>query len=202
MTTKTNKIFTAAIALAILVSVIIFVSVNLPKNQTPKKEEPVTETSILTITLNGISKNYTLDELQTVDSFTAKGGYRTSFPSIKGQGNYTGVRIETLVDSLDESLTNYSIVITSFDGEQTENKTYNYSVILGNVDIYDPENASISTPIGHGGLTMVLAYQYEEILLNTSKEGALKVAFLDTQGSITNAGLWWKYVMALQIIPE
>jgi hypothetical protein len=202
MTIKTNTIITATIAIAILVSLIVFIYVNLPKNQTTENEEPQPETSVLTVTYNGITQNYTLDELQSIDSFTAKGGYRTSFPSIKGQGNYTGTRIKNLVHSFDQTVINYSVIITSFDGEQTENKTYNYSIILGNVDIFDPENASNATPIGQGGLTMVLAYQYEGTLLNASKDGVLKVAFLDTQGSITTAGLWWKYVVALQIIPE
>ena len=80
--------------------------------------------------------------------------------------------------------------------------SYNYSTILGNVDIYNPDNASDPNPIGKGNMTMVLAYQYEGHWLNESNDGKLKIVFLDEKGSITKSSLWWKKVTSIRIITE
>jgi hypothetical protein len=199
MVTNKNKIIAAMLVVAIIVALGVFIYVNLPKQTTPTNETPQPGTSILTVTVNGHQTNYTLAQLESLDSFTAKGGYRTSFPAIKGQGNYTGVRIQSLISSLSGVPNNYSIVVFSSDGS---NRTFNHSMILGGVDTYDPMNASDASPIGHGGLTMVLAYKYEGEYFNISKDGRLKIVFLNDQGSISSSGLWWKYVEAIQVTSE
>jgi len=199
MATKTNKIMAAVLVIALIVALGVFIFVNLPKQTTPPEGTTQQGTTILTITVNGHQTNYTLAQLESLESFTAKGGYRTNLPAIKGQGNYTGVRIQTFISTLSGVPNNYSIMVFSSDGS---NRTFNHSTILGNVDTYDPENASDARPIGYGGLTMVLAYKYEGEYLNESKDGKLKIVFLDDQGSITSSGLWWKYVVAIQVISE
>ncbi|MBE3139561.1 MAG: hypothetical protein IMZ53_03155, partial [Thermoplasmata archaeon] len=86
--------------------------------------------------------------------------------------------------------------------EDGKNLSINYSTILGNVDIYNPDNASDPNPIGKGGVTMVLAYQYEGNWLNESSDGKLKIVFLDEQGSITAGHLWLYKVTSIKIITE
>ena len=199
----TMKILTIIIIAALIISVGILIYTNIPKptdqgtNGPPSGNE--TRTPILTVVFDGVQKNYTLQEIQGIIPYKGRGGYRTSFPSIKGIGNYTGVPITALIQETNISIENYSIIVYSSDNSSI---TYNYSQILGNVDRYNPDNASDPTPIGHGGLSMVLCYQYEGNLLNVSKDGTLKIAFLDQSGSITKSSLWWKYVISITIVPE
>jgi hypothetical protein len=199
MATRTNKIIAAVLIVVLIVALGVFIVVNLPKQTSPPGGSTQPGTTILNLTYNGHQINYTLNQLESLEAFTGEGGYRTNYPSIKGQGNYTGVRILTLINTLSGVPDNYSIIVFSSDGT---NRSFNFSAIMGDVPTYNPDNASDAQPTGYGGLTMVLAYKYNGVNLNESKDGKLKIVFLDDQGSITSSGLWWKYVDAIQVISE
>jgi hypothetical protein len=201
MTTKTNKILTAVVAIAIIVSVAILVYVNLPKQTETVSEDNTPHNTIpqvLTLIYDDEEKNFTLAELERLEPYTANGGYRTESGFIKGMGNYTGVNITTLIKTIDSVPLQYIIQVISEDG----NLSYNYSTILGDVFLYDPDNGSNPNPIGKGNMTMVLAYQYEGNWLNETNDGKLKIVFLDDKGSITKGSLWWKKVTSIRIITE
>jgi hypothetical protein len=140
--------------------------------------------------------NLGFGEIERLESYTAKGGYRTSIGTIKGIGNYTGVNITTPVNLFDSAPYKYTLQVISED----KDFTYNYSTIQGNITIYNPDNASET--LGKGNLTMILAYQYEGEFLNETSDGKLKIVFLDKQGSITEAGLWRKKVESIRLITE
>ena len=198
MAKKSQTVMVALLITALIVALGVFVYVNLPKGSSSGASTQPAAT-VLTVTYNGHQTNYTLQQLESLESFTAQGGYRTSLPAIRGQGTYTGVRLQTLIDTLGDVPSQYSIIVHSTDHT---NQSYNYSTILGDVPTYDPTDVNDSQPIGHGGLTMVLAYKYEGSYFNQSKDGILKIVFLDDQGSITSSKLWWKYVDAIQVISE
>ncbi len=204
MTSKTNKIISAVLAIAVILAVIVLVYVYLPK-QTPtdnnNNDDQAHKESqtVLSLTYNDETQNFTLNQLEHFESYTAKGGYRTQGASIKGIGNYTGVNITTIINSLQPVPYRFSLVVTDSGGES---KSYNYSTIIGDVNLYNPDNASDSTPIGKGNMTMVLAYEFEGEPLNKTNDGTLKIVFLDQNGSITEAGLWWKKVVSIQVITE
>lgn len=202
MPLKTNKIIGAVVVIAIIISIAVLVYVNLPK-QTEKTEDNndnhKTMPPTFALIYDNQQRNFTFGELERLESYTAKGGYRTQSGFIKGLGNYTGVNITTLVSMLPPTPYRYALQIFSDDGE---NMFYNYSTIIGNVDIYNPENASDPNPIGKRNMTMVLAYQFEGDWLNESSDGKLKIVFLDENGSITKASLWWKKVISMRIITE
>jgi hypothetical protein len=203
MTTNTNKILGAAIAIAIIISVIVFIYVSLPKQPGSSSEDntpPETNPTVLTLIYDDQQINYTMALLERLEPYTAKGGYRNQLGIIKGYGNYTGVNITTLVDNFHEIPRQYSLQVTDVDGEIL---MYNFTTISGQVDIYNPENASET--LGNGNMTMVLAYKYERNWLNQTNngnDGNLKIVFLDEQGSITKASLWWKKVVSIRIITE
>jgi hypothetical protein len=205
MTSKTNKIVSAVVAIAIIISAIILIYVNLPK-QTETTEEDNTNPpaqkeapAALTIMYNDEQFNYTFGQIERLEPYTAKGGYRTQAGVIKGFGNYTGVNITTLVNTLQPVPYHYSLQVTDSNGEHI---LYNFSTIHGDVNIYNPDNASDPNPIGKGNMTMVLAYQFEGNYLNETSDGNLKIVLLDQNGSITEASLWWKKVVSIGIITE
>jgi hypothetical protein len=203
MTTRINKILGVAVAIALIIAAIVFVYINLPKQtNTPtgnNTDHNTTTPSILTVFYGDHQTNYTLTSLTQLPSYTARGGYLTQSGFIKGLGNYTGVNITTLVQTYQPAPPQYAIKVISSDGS---NKTFNFSTVLGDVYRYNPDNASDPNPIGKGNMTMVLVYQYEGNWLNETNDGKLKIAFLDDQGSITQAFLWWKKVISIRIITE
>ena len=103
MTSKTNKILSAVVAIVIIIAIIVLVYVNLPK-QTETTEEDTDHQQPSNATLSLIyddeQKNFTFGEIERLESSTAKGGYRNSIGVIKGVGNYTGVNITTLINTL------------------------------------------------------------------------------------------------------
>lgn len=202
MTKKSNKILSAAVAIAIISSLAVLVYVNLPKqtetplqDDTPERAAP----SIFSFIYDVDQRNFSLADLTALESYTAQGGYRTESGFIRGVGTYTGVTISTLIELLQPIPPLYSIIVRSEDGETL---MYNYTTIQGKVTIYNPDNASDPHPIGTAIMTMMLAYQYEGDWLDESSDGKLKIAFVDEQGSITKASLWWKKVTSIQIITE
>ncbi len=204
MTIKTNKMIGVMLSLTIIISSGILIYVNLPKqtdvvvdddDTTAKKISP----TVFSLIYDDEQKNFTLSGLQQVETFTAKGGYRTQSGLIKGQGNYTGVNITTLVSMFQPTPYLYSLIISSEDGETL---MYNYTTIQGHVNIFNPDNASDPNPIGKGNMTMLLAFHYEGTWLDESTDGKVKIVFVDDEGSITQASLWWKKVTSIRVITE
>lgn len=156
----------------------------------------------MTIRYNTEEKNYTFAEIQAFTVYTGKGGYHKNFAgpgSIQQVGNYTGVAITTLINQLDNLPQNYSINVTSSDGRYM---VYNHSAILGNLAIYDSLNELNVDSIGNDNFTMVLAYTFEGEYLNETKDGKLKIAFLNDEGSITASSLWSKFVVSIDVLTE
>jgi uncharacterized protein YxeA len=199
MTSKTNKIISAVVAIAIIISIAVLIYVNLPKPTEKTDDNTDDHKSIpptLTLIYDDEQKNFTFGEIERLESYTAKGGYRNSIGVIKGVGNYTGVNITTLVNTLQPVPYRYTLQVFSEDGK---NMSYNYSTIIGQVPIYNPENGSA---IGTGNMTLVLAYQFEGDWLNESSDGKLRIVFLDDQGSITESKYWMKMVTSIRVITE
>jgi len=199
MTSNTNKIITAVVTIAVILAIAVLIYVNLPKQtETPQDNTNDHKTIPPTLILiyNDEQINFTLGQLERLEPYTAKGGYRTQSGFVKGVGNYTGVNITTLIDTLQPIPYRYSLQVISDDG----NYSFNYSTVMGYVNVYDLENASIL--IGKRNMTMVLAYQFEGDALNETSDGKLKIVFLDENGSITESALWRKKVNTIRVITE
>ncbi|MCX6671588.1 MAG: hypothetical protein NTX92_06685 [Euryarchaeota archaeon] len=199
MTSKTNKIISAVVAITIIIAIAVLIYVNLPKpteKTNDNTDDHKTIPPTLTLIYDDEQKNFTFGEIERLESYTAKGGYRNSIGVIKGVGNYTGVNITTLVNTLQPVPYRYTLQVFSEDGK---NMSYNYSTIIGQVPIYNPENGSA---IGTGNMTLVLAYQFEGDWLNESSDGKLRIVFLDNQGFITESKYWMKMVTSIRVITE
>ncbi len=159
------------------------------------KEPP----TALTLTNQDTTYTYTKTDITTMPATTGYGGYRTSFPSIKGQGNYTGIPIVELLEPLTQNLTTYSITVIAEDGYISN---YSYDEIMGNVSLYDSTNASNEEPISTGGVTLLLAYKYEGQPLDEETDGTFKIVYIDGTNAITSSRYWAKFVVEIQINNE
>jgi len=201
MPEKQTQYITILLAIIIIIAIGVVIYTNLPEDGNEKNNQQTDKSNehMLTVFYNGEETNYTLDELMEFDTITGYGGYRTSFPSIRGQGNYTGVIVTSLIEDIAGPIENYSLKVVSNEDGTIENQTYNYSVIQGNVDIYNASNAS--EIIDKGGVTMILCYQENGEPLNETDDGAIKIAFVNSEEEkITPAFLWWKFVESIEIV--
>ena len=215
---KNNKLITIFLGMLIFISAITIIYVNLPSDnetdddttddtddETPEEEETPseedeTEPAVLTIVYGLETNNYTLEQLEAMDTITGYAGKRTDFPAINGQGIYTGVKVTDLVEATAGDIDNYSVIVTSDEEGTIENQTYNYSMVQGNVNIYNSTNASDSTPIQIGGVTMIVCFQQDGEYLDPSDDGILRIVYINTEEElITKSGLWWKFVVKIEI---
>jgi hypothetical protein len=207
---KTNtRIITIALAVVIILSIVVVAyttftqptseddntSDDQQNNSSHTKEAP----TVLTLSNHDTIIEYTQADINNLETTTGFGGYRTSFPTIQGVGNYTGVAITNLLKPLIQDLTNFSIAVIADDGYISN---YSYSEIMGNVSLYNITNASNEEPVSTGGVTMLLAYQFEGQSLDIEKEGRFKIAYVNTTDAITSSRYWTKFVVEIQINPE
>ncbi|MDH7507628.1 MAG: hypothetical protein QHH15_07605, partial [Candidatus Thermoplasmatota archaeon] len=145
---KINKIITIILVVVITVAAMIIIYNNLPKNKNEKEENEI----VLQILYNDTYKNYTLNQLQDLESLTGLGGYITSNNITKGPYELTGVNIVTLLNQFDIRSENYSINVKALDGYS---RIFNLSYINGNIPIFNEQGEQIKT----GGATMIINYK-------------------------------------------
>ena len=165
-----------------------------------KTEEP---NVLLTVLSNDYQSNYTLEELESLESYTGTGRYiKTKLLNdsivISDSIEYTGIRMTTLLDEIPNLADNYTVSVMSEDGwilNFTKNQT------LGYVDVYN-ETADI---LPSETAVMLLAYKEDGLYYSEidpdHETGPLRLAFVDDE-VITSSNLWSKMVVSISIIPE
>jgi hypothetical protein len=200
---NTNKKITAFLIIIILIAAFTYLYINLPgdnsKNENTSdetgEEEPTQETgTILTVTFKDAQTNYTLEELESLESFTAtatmiKTGWLPTVVS-EGPNLYTGVKFSTLLNQVKNLPENYSINVISNDSKITK---YNMSQIHGNVKIYNESGA----PINNSVATMILAYKIDGKYFTQENTGPLRVVFCNEY--MTASDLWAKMVISIVV---
>ncbi len=201
---KTNRMITAVLAVIIIIAAVSILYVTLPQetqtntqnNQENGGSQTNQSATTLTIIFGDEQMNYTLEELENLEAYEGSGAYiKTGWlpttVKIEGPFNYTGVRITTLLDEIDDLPVNYTITVEASDGVTED---FNMSKIAGNVDIYN-ESGNV-TQIG--GVIMLLAYKEGGDYLNESIGGPVRVVYVD-DGAITASGLWVKNIVSIEI---
>jgi hypothetical protein len=134
-------------------------------------------------------------ELQSVES---QGGYKTSAGSLRGIGNYTGVRLVdlcNLVGGIDETS---SIRITASDGYSM---VYTYDQLMGtNFVTFDPATGDEVNYTET--LTPVLTYYKDGLNLTIEDGGPLRLGIVGSEGLLTEGHWWIKYVTKIEIRPS
>lgn len=189
---NSNKLLALALAVVIIIAVVVLIYVNLPQ-QEKVPSSPLTSEVLFNFIYGEQQTNYTLEDLQTMDTYTGFGGYKTRYPSIKGPYEYTGVNVTTLSGEFNNLPTNYTLRVTASDGWVTN---YTIDEIQGDVTIY---NAS-GNKTGVGGVTMLLAFA-EAGDYNFS-DGPLRIAYVNDDEPYTDSFLWSKYVVTIEIMAE
>ena len=194
---KSNKIITIVLLLIIIVAVITLVYINLPKegketeNNNGNDQQNVV---VLQMLYNDTYINYTLDQLEDLESLTGSGGYINSVNVTSGPFELTGVNISTLLNQFDIESEKFSIKVTAADNYTS--KPLNESFINGEIPIFDETGAQI----GIGGATMIINYKENGEYLDDST-GPLRLAFIYKDG-FSSSKIWIKQVVSILIIDD
>jgi hypothetical protein len=169
------------------------------ENTNGDKEVP---SEIFTLIFGKYQANFTLEEIELIDSYSGTGGYIKTklLPDsvvISDILEYTGVQITTLINGIPNIPDNYNISVVSEDG-WTVNFTKNET--LGYVDIYNETGGIISNETA----VMILSYKengsYYSEIDSENEIGPLRIAFVGDD-VITSSNLWSKMVVSIEIIP-
>jgi hypothetical protein len=195
---KFSKYITVVLIIAIIAAVGVYAYTHFVKKEPTKSDDntsPIIKPgkTLLTITVGSQSYNYTLDNLTAFGTITEQGSYINQIGKLTGPNSYTGVTVSMLLSSIPSLPTNYT-----FHAIASDNYTVNYTLneVNGHVIIYNETGGEIGT----GNLTMIIAYKENGMFLNENTKGPLRIAFVDTQPSITYAGLWMGYLVKIEII--
>ena len=162
--------------------------------------ENTEEDEILTITYENYSMNYTLNDLESMESYTGTGRYIKSklLPDsivIENSNSYTGVKIINLLDDISGMPENYNLSIISADGWFVN---FTKNEVMGYVDIYDEMGNIISNQT----TVMILAYkengEYYNVIGEDDDIGPLRIAFVGND-VITSSNLWSRKVVSIYI---
>ena len=206
---NTNKIITIVLAIIITFAALTVLYINLPEEnkktsddsdgdvQDDTDDEDVNEQEvILTITYDSDEKEYTLSELEELESFSGSGSYIKirALPEviINGPFSFTGVKFTTLMGQFENLPENYNITVIATDGWTSE---YTMSQIEGNVDVYN-ETGNITE---NEEVAMILAYKEDGEYITDEEVGPLRIAFLG-DNLITGSNLWSKMVETIEIV--
>ncbi len=195
----TKRRFLLVTMLAFLIVITLTVGC-IEDNETPngQNEEP---TVLLTVIFDDYHANYTLDDIEALDSYSGTGGYIKTklLPDsvvISDIIEYTGVRITTLLGEISNLPDNYNASIISADGWTA---TYTMNETLGYVDVYNETGDIISNET----VVMILAYKEDDSYYSEidpdNEIGPLRVAFVGDD-VITSSSLWSKMVVTIEII--
>lgn len=188
------------VCILLLITILISGCMENEKNNNRQTEEP---DIYLTVTYDDYFANYTLEDIESLDSYSGTGGkIKTKLlpdtVEINDLHEYTGVCITTILDEISNLPDNYLIKITASDGWSSN---YTKNETLGYVDVYN-ETGNI---IQNETAVMILAYKeegsyYSEIDPD-NEIGPFRVAFVGNN-VITSSSLWTKRVIAIKIISE
>jgi hypothetical protein len=193
---KSYKIITIVLALIIIIAAITIIYTSLPKNENETEDNNGNQQEnevVLQMLYNDTYKNYTLDQLQELESLTDSGGYINAINVTSGPYGLTGVSISTLLEQFDILSENYSINVKAIDNYS---KTFNLSYINGDIPIFNETGEQIGT----GGAIMILNYKDNGEYLDDS-DGPLRLAFIYENG-YTSSKLWIKQVVSILVIDD
>ncbi len=194
-----RKVAVATLISIVLVAVLVAIWQIYPLLQTTQPHNNFVSLQPMNLTLvslNGTSISLDESAIAQLESFESRGGFKTSAGSLRGIGNYTGVRLVDLCSLVGGTTDTCSLRVTADDGYSM---VYAYDQVTGqNFVTFDPatgDEVNRTQP-----LTTVLVYHKDGLNL-TSEDGPLRIGILGSEGLLTEGHWWIKYVVKIEIRP-
>ena len=201
---KPSSKFNKKLATILIVSTVIVAIVaaqqiipylqNQPSNQ-PNSNINLPEINLTVVGANGEELVLHSNDIVSLQTHTAAGGYKRGNGSILGVGNYTGVPILNILNLVGGISNNNIIQVTAADSYTA---TYTYNQVNGQeLNTYDPQTGD--TTQATQPLTMIVAYHLKGKTLPDS-DGPLTIAIVGPQGLLTDGKLWTRLLVKIEIL--
>lgn len=195
---KTSIYVTIVLVLVLVLAGSVYVYINFLappadtsiNGKTTENGEETGETA-LTVSVGDNIWNYSINDLLSLDDYTGQSSRINTIGTISGPFSYMGVAMPTLLETVEPLPENYTL--QAIDGDYAINFTM--SEVEGLVPIYDSEG----NETGLGNLTMLIAYKEDDVMLDESTGGPLRIVFVDQEGSLTKSSSSLKYLVAIRI---
>lgn len=150
---------------------------------------------VLAIQGSDSSKDYTLNEIKSLESVTGYAGYRKSTGTLVGPEFYKGVLLEDLVEEVGGLSSGQELEVIAGDLYQI---IFTREMLNGQFSAYD--NVTGET-LGIKNFRIIVAYEMNGLNLPSS-DGILRIACLaeEGEGYLSDSSLWVKDVQILKII--
>jgi len=189
--------------LAIMLAFLMIFSLTTGCLENEKESDGIEEPSIiLTVFYDDYQANYSLENLEALDSYTGTGAYiKDKFlPDdviTDDVREYTGVRVTTLLEEISDLPENYTVSIVCDDG-YTKNFTMNQT--LGYMDVYNETGTLMSNETA----VMIVAYKengsYYSEIDPENEIGPLITAHVGNNTIYTSSGFWLEMVVSIEVL--
>jgi DMSO/TMAO reductase YedYZ molybdopterin-dependent catalytic subunit len=199
MTSEAKKtIWNKKILTSIVVIIVIVASASGAAVYLLSKSSSTVSLPAMSLTLvgaDGQKKVLSETDIVSLQSYTAKGGLKSSGGVIQNYGTYQGVPVTELLNLVGGITSDETLTVTGSDGYSMV-YTYDQTVNGQGFTTYDPITGSEESPTKP--LTLVLAYEINGSAL-TSDVGPLRLVVLGPDGLLTEGHFWVKWVTTMAI---
>ena len=208
-----NKILTIFLVVIICIAAVVLLYVNLPKDETTDDDadentndntnnnETMEPVILLRVTYNDTQNEYTLEDLENFTSTTGTARYIKTSPFLSSASviiippmnetanEYTGVKILTIIEDIENLPERYNLTLSAPDGYGT---TLNNSEINGNMVTYTEDGNETTAD-----LSVILAYKQNGEYLSED-DGPLMIAIVGDE-PISLSNIWVSNVVLIEI---
>ncbi len=195
-----KKALAAAVVLIVIVAAVVVLWQIYPLLRTHESDNTPVGLQPINLTLvapNGTAVTLSEADIAELEPFESRGGFKTSAGSLRGIGNYTGIRLVDLCSLVGGITDTCSLRVTAGDGYSM---VYTYDQVMGqNFVTFDPATGD---EVNHTQpLTTILAYFKDSLNLTAEDGSPLRLGILGSEGLLTEGHWWIKQVVKLEIRP-
>jgi hypothetical protein len=151
--------------------------------------------TLTVVGLNGTQVVLHENDIAALTSYRAYGGFVKSNGAIGNRGNYTGVPLTTLLDTVGGISSGCGVEVIAPDNY---NKTLSYENLNG-TGLLTYNNVTGQAVAHSQTLTPMLAYYYNDA--NLTSGGPLRLVIVGPEGLLTQSSLWVSNVVELEVHP-
>ncbi|MFX1369087.1 MAG: hypothetical protein ACFFAY_10850 [Promethearchaeota archaeon] len=162
-----------------------------PKLVTNVEQLRVVSHGVLQVSVGSATSGFTMDDILAMPFVEGEGGFKNRFGTLNGPYVLKGVSLLSLLQSVGDLPSNYTLTVIASDGYTTE---FNLTVVNGHIAGY---NATTGNPVGQVSCTSILAYEKDGAPLDSDFGAPFRIAFLNAEGHLTDSYLWARWVAKL-----
>jgi hypothetical protein len=182
-----------------VVSVLITPFLSLKPAQCKNEEANIATLPLMSLTIVGANGSQVVlneTDIAGLPSYSGYGGFKNQLGNLKGLGNYTGVRLNTLCNLVGAIGATDSVNVTASDGYF---KIFTYEEVNGDFVTYD--NTTGQQVPHNQPLVPIVAYYFNGANLS-SDQGPLRLVIVGPEGLCTQSTYWVKWVARITVIKE